>query len=127
MSERAWRYVLTGLASPFLVLGLWAAVAARSFARTVADFGPDHPHLVHDFAATSATFGLALVLGAYLSAWRTPALVMAAVWNGLHSLSHLLDVGAATPGWVGPLEAAALLAVTAVLAALARMSSRPTA
>lgn len=40
----------------------------RSFAETIADFGSVNTHMVHDFAACSATFGISLLM-----AWRARA------------------------------------------------------
>lgn len=122
--ERAERVTLVGLGAVFLALGAWAAVDAASFAGTIANFGPPNPHLVHDFAAASATFGIGLLIASRAAAWRTPALALAAIWTGLHAVSHLVDIGAAHPAAMGPIEAGLLLVVTAVLAGLAVRSAK---
>lgn len=113
----------------FVALGAWAAFDATSFAHVVANFGDYNAHLVHDFAACSTTFGTGLLIGWRVQPWRVPALTLAALWNGLHAISHILDVDAAQPAAVGPLEAGLLVAVTATLAACAigehRQSQRP--
>jgi hypothetical protein len=124
MSPRAWRLVLAAAALPFLVLAGWAAAHAPSFADAVADFGAENDHLIHDFAATSATFGIALLVAIAAPSWRTPILALAALWNGLHAVSHVVDIGAADPGIVGPIEAVALLATTVLLGWLAWLSAR---
>ncbi|SFQ69519.1 hypothetical protein SAMN05421810_11358 [Amycolatopsis arida] len=90
----------------------------------LANFGPANEHLVRDFAACAATFGLGLLLGWRVPRWRTFALVMAALWNGFHALGHLYDIGEAEPAIVGPIEAGALIAMTALLGWLARASAR---
>lgn len=111
--------VLLILASAQLVLGAWAAIDARSFARTIADFGPANLHLVHDYAAASLTFGVALLLAWRLPGWRRPMLTLTALWNGLHAISHLVDMDhAASPG-LGILEFALLGGATLVLGLLA--------
>jgi predicted anti-sigma-YlaC factor YlaD len=120
MTDRGWKLTLCGLAVPLLALGAWAAVDVESFASSVADFGPFNAHLVHDFAAASATFGLGLVAAAFVPSWRLPVLVLAATWNALHGISHLADITAAEPRIVGPIEAAVLIAATVVLVLLAR-------
>jgi len=107
--------VTVGLGVLFLGLAAWAAVHPRSFATVLADFGPFNAHLVHDFAASSAAFGLGLVLAGRIPSWRVPVLTLAALWNGLHALSHLADVGDASSPVVGWAEVALLAAGTAVL------------
>jgi hypothetical protein len=124
MSPRNWRLVLTAAALPFLAMAGWGAVDASSFAGTVADFGAQNDHLVHDFAASSAANGIALMVAIPMSSWRTPVLALAALWNGLHTLSHVVDIGEADPGLLGPVEAVALLGTTLLLAWLARLSAQ---
>lgn len=86
----------------------------------IANFGPENAHLVHDFAACSATFGLGLLIAARRPDWRAPVLTLAAIWNALHAISHVVDAGSATPAVVGPVEAVLLIGVSGVLAVLAR-------
>lgn len=124
MSARAWRVTLTALAAAYLVQAVWAVVDPASFTERLADFGAYNPHLVRDFGAAAATFGVGLLVGARLRPWRTPALALAAVWNGLHASSHLVDVDHAHPHAVGPLEAVALVAATALLVVLTRLSTK---
>jgi hypothetical protein len=126
MTDRVWQVTLTVLAATYLVLGAWAAFDAASFTDRVAGFGAYNPHLIHDFAAATATFGLGLLLAARVPSWRTPALTLAALWNGLHAVSHLVDAGDAHPSAVGPVEAVLLVAATALLGGLARASYRRT-
>ncbi|GAB3576413.1 hypothetical protein GCM10027445_40490 [Amycolatopsis endophytica] len=124
MTERRWRSTLGVLGVAHLVLAAWAAVSPRSFHAVLADFGPYDAHLVRDFAACAATFGTGLVIAAGRPAWRTPVLVTTALWTGLHALSHVADIANSDPALVGPLEAAALVVLTVVLVALARLSAR---
>jgi hypothetical protein len=124
MTERAWRVTLSALGAIYLAQAAWAAADPASFTERLADFGAYNPHLVRDFAAAAATFGLGLPVAARVRAWRTPALALAAVWNGLHAVSHLADVDHAHPHAVGPLEAVALVAVTALLVALTWLSTK---
>lgn len=107
------------LGALFVVLGVWAGVDSESFTNVLADFGPENDHLVHDFGAGSIAVGAGLLLAVRRTAWRTPVLVVAAIWNGLHAVSHLVDVGDAESRAVGITEAALLVAGTALLGALA--------
>jgi hypothetical protein len=124
MSEAAWRSTLVLLAALHLGLATWAAVDARSFTDRVADLGPYNPHLVHDFAAASATFGIGLLVAIGRRGWRTPVLGMTATWTGLHAVSHVVDVGDAHPDALGPTEAVALAVAAALLATLTLLSTK---
>lgn len=103
----------------FTGLGVWAGIDSASFTRVLADFGPRNDHLVHDFGAGSVAVGIGLLLAVRRSSWRTPVLLVATVWNGLHAVSHLADLGEAESRTVGVIEAALLVAGTALLGALA--------
>ncbi|MBB4685746.1 hypothetical protein [Amycolatopsis jiangsuensis] len=124
MTRRSWRIVLSGLAIVYLALGGWAAVDASSFGTVVAPFGAANPHLVRDFAACAATFGLGLLIASRRYTWRTPALTLAAIWNGAHAVIHIVDITEAHPFFVGPLEAALLVFASALFTTLALLSAR---
>ncbi|GAA2625792.1 hypothetical protein SMC26_19245 [Actinomadura fulvescens] len=116
---------ITGvLGLTFTALGLWAAVAPATFARTVANFGPLNEHLIRDFAAASLAFGIGLMAAARIAAWRTPILMLAAIWNGLHGISHLIEVDHAHPHVLGAVEAVLLALVTLALLRQLRRSTR---
>jgi len=103
----------------FTGLGAWAGIDSSSFAATLADFGPQNDHLVHDFGAASAAVGVALLVAVSQVAWRTPVLLVATLWNGLHAVSHAIDLGDAASRTVGLVELALLVGGTALLGALA--------
>ena len=124
MDERRWRWVLAVLGGAHLVLAMWAVAGPRSFHAVLADFGPFDAHLIRDFAACAATFGTGLLLALRRPPWRTPVLVVTAMWTGLHAVSHVVDIANAHPAVVGPLEATALALLTVLLVALARLSTR---
>ncbi|WP_219415647.1 hypothetical protein [Pseudonocardia nigra] len=122
MTEHRWCWTLSLLGGGYLVLAGWAAAHPPTFTTVLANFGPANDHLVRDFAACAATFGLGLVVAGRRPHWRTPALTLSALWNGLHALSHIHDVADAEPAIVGPVEAAVLVAVTGLFAWLTRLS-----
>jgi hypothetical protein len=117
-------WLINVLGVAFLGLGVWGSADTSSFTLVLANFGPENAHLVHDFAACSATFGLGLLIAARLPAWRAPVLMLAAIWNGLHAASHVVDAGSAEPAVVGPVEAVLLIGVSGVLFVLARRSMK---
>ena len=78
----------------WLVSGVWAFLAPRSFYDTVATFPPYNVHFVHDIGAFSIGLGLAIVLVVVLAdRWHPARSVLVAVGIGstLHVLSHVLD------------------------------------
>lgn len=110
------------LGALFVLLGVWAGVDSASFTTVLADFGPRNDHLVHDFGAASVAMGVGLLVAVRRLAWQTPVLVVATVWNGLHAVSHVVDLGDADSRAVGIAEAALLVAGTLVLGWLALTS-----
>lgn len=124
MTDKTWTIVLWLLALLYLGLGTWAAFWPASFTEELADFGPYNPHLIHDVSTIQLTFGGALVIAAYVSSWRTPVLALAALWNGLHAVSHIVDVNDAATPLMGYGEVAILVVTTLGFAWLARLSAR---
>jgi hypothetical protein len=51
-------------------------------------------------------------------------LFLTAVQYALHSVNHLIDVGEADPGWLGPANLVALALATALLAWMLRDAAR---
>lgn len=125
--EATWRVVLWALALPHLALATWAITDHGSFSRDLAPFGPVNGHLVDDYAAASATFGVALLLAARRREWRLPLLALTLVWTALHTLSHVAAAGAATRTAIGPAEALFLGATTLLLVYLVRLAARDVA
>jgi hypothetical protein len=119
MRHRLASVVIAAFGGLIAGLGVWAAVGSGSFTRVLADFGPQNDHLVHDFGAASIAIGAGLLLAVRRTSWRTPVLVVATAWNGLHAVSHLLDLAEARSLAVGIGEAVLLVVGTGVLGFLA--------
>jgi uncharacterized protein YjeT (DUF2065 family) len=117
--SRAVPATIAALGLVYVVLGAWAGIDSGSFTRALADFGPANDHLVHDFGAASFAIGLGLLLAVRRPTWRTPVLAVATVWNGLHAVSHLVDIDDAESRAVGIVEAVLLVAGTGLLGMLA--------
>jgi hypothetical protein len=98
-----------------LALGAVMAIAPGAFFDSIADYGVRNDHYVRDISTLYLALGAALVLAAGRPSWRAPVLAFAAIQYGLHAVNHLVDVGDADPGWLGPFNLAALLAFEAVL------------
>ena len=86
-----WLIALLGLTAT--ALGGWLAVDPES--SPAAAFPPLNEHLIHDSAAAFLAFGIGLLIAARMPAWRVPVLALAALWNGLHTVSHIVDVDSA--------------------------------
>lgn len=120
-----WLIALLGLVAT--ALGGWLALDPAS--SPAAHFPPLNEHLIHDSAAAFLAFGIGLLIAAWVPAWRFPVLALAALWNGLHTVSHIVDVDSAettTAGVTAIVELAALTVALAVLAWWSARSSRPT-
>jgi hypothetical protein len=127
MTEKSWTLALWAVGLVYGALGTWAAVAPASFTRELADFGTYNRHLIHDVATVLLTLGIALVAAAYLPRWRTPVLALAALWNGLHAVSHVVDLDKASTPQMG--IGVAVMAIIPALgfAWLARRSAKASA
>lgn len=110
--------VMAVFGAVFVGLGIWGASDPASFGSTIANFGVYNPHLIHDYAVCSITFGTGLLLGWRAPEWRAPTLILAAIWNGLHGYFHIVDMDMANTKFLGPVEAILLCSTSAVLAAL---------
>ncbi len=103
-----------------LALGAWMAVAPRSFFDTAGPFGVRNDHYIRDMATWELTLAAVALVAVRRPGWRVPVLGVAVVHYALHAVNHLVDVGEADPGWVGPFALGALVVATVALAALLR-------
>jgi PPOX class probable F420-dependent enzyme len=90
---------LIGLA--IMAVGMWALVAAGSFADLI-DFPPENAHLIHDGGAFQLGLGAALMLGAYWGDGMAVALAGFFVGNTAHTVNHVLDMdlGGRDTDWI---------------------------
>ncbi len=107
-----------------LALGAWMALSPGSFFERAGPFGVRNDHYLRDMASWELALGLVALLAASRERWRVPVLALAAIHFGLHALNHLLDVGDADPGWVGPADLAALAFGAALLTWLLALALR---
>ena len=102
------------------------ALAPASYA-AVAPFGVRNEHLLRDLSTVSLALGTAALVAAIRPTWRVPVLAITLLQFTLHTLNHLLDIGHAEPGWLGPANAVALGLATVALALTLRAAQQPTA
>ena len=91
MARRWAPYVGWMFAVVWVLNGVWAFVAPRSFYDTVATFPPYNIHFIHDIGAF--TIGLGAVLALAMLGWSAmrTAFVGAGIGATVHFVSHVMD------------------------------------
>ena len=112
---RAVRGITFAAAAFFLVTGVWAFAAPRSFYDTVATYPPFNEHLFHDIGAFQIGLGVTAVAAlVWVDALRV-ALAGLTAGAVVHAVSHVIDRdlgGRSTDPWT--LSAFAVLLVVAL-------------
>jgi hypothetical protein len=103
-----------------LGLALFMAVAPHAFYASVGPFGARNNHYIRDTATFSAAFGCGLAISLRALSWRVPMLAISTIQFALHSVNHLVDIGAAHPAWTGYFDFFSLALSTGLLALLLR-------
>jgi hypothetical protein len=111
-----------GLIQIVLGLGLW--LAPGTFFEEVGPYGVRNDHYMGDLATFYLALGAASLVAVVRSSWRVAVLAVALVQYALHSINHLIDVGEADPGWLGPANLISLAAVTALLGWMLKTAMR---
>jgi hypothetical protein len=104
----------------YLSQALVMAVSPHSFYKSIGGFDTYNPHYLRDVASFAAALGVGLAVSLGRPSWRVPALAVATVQYGLHSINHLFDIDIAHPEWTGYFDFFSLAAGTLVLAWLLR-------
>ena len=124
MSERALRGALVSLAIYPLAGGALALLAPAVFFDAVGRYGAENTHYIADNGSFTLAYGLFLVLALARRTWRTPILLLGAVWYAVHALNHVLDVPEARSSARGIADAALLALGAGAHAALGRVTAR---
>jgi hypothetical protein len=98
-----------------IVLGLLLWLTPGFFYDSIGPYGPRNDHYRGDVASWYLALGGVALVAARREAWRVPVLALALVQYVLHSLNHLIDVGEADPGWLGPANLVSLVLTTVLL------------
>jgi MYXO-CTERM domain-containing protein len=104
------------------VLGAVMVIAPREFYDSVGAFPPYNDHYVRDVSTFYLALGAVMLIAAARRSWQVPVLFLAVLQYGLHVLNHLWDVSDSDPGWVGPVDVAALGLIALALAWLLRIA-----
>jgi len=119
------RVGLIAFAAYNFVVAALMIFAPHVFFTDIGPFGVQNNHYLRDTATFNLAFGVALAVAYKRVSWRTPVLCCVALQFVLHSINHLIDIGAAHPYWLGPADFISLSLATATLIWLARESIRP--
>jgi hypothetical protein len=114
--ERALKPLLLISAAVSVVTGALLWVTPGFFYDNVGPFGPRNGHYMGDVATFYLALGVAQYVAARRPSWRVPVLALAVVQSALHAINHLIDIGNADPGWLGPVDFAGIALATALLA-----------
>jgi hypothetical protein len=106
-----------------LALSLFMVVAPGAFFELIGPFGERNDHYTRDNATFGLALGVAALIAVRVRSWRLPVLVILAVQFSLHAVNHLVDISAAQPQVVGPVDFA-LLTLGAILAVLLAVRAR---
>jgi hypothetical protein len=107
-----------------IVLGLALWLVPGTFFEEIGPYGVRNDHYMGDLATFYLALGAGSLVAVVRGAWRVPVLAIAFVQYALHSLNHLIDVGEADPGWLGPANLISLAATTALLGWMLRVAWR---
>jgi hypothetical protein len=115
---------LLALAAYHLAIAALMVLAPHTFFSDIGPFGVQNDHYLADTATFNLAFGVTLLIAYRRRSWRTPILFCVTLQFALHTINHLVDIGAAHPHWLGPFDFASLALATAGLAWLTRESTR---
>ena len=118
------RTALLALGLTQLGLGAFMALAPGTFFDTIADYGTRNDHYLRDLATFYLALGVVLMVASDRRSWRAPVLAFAVIQYGLHTLNHLLDIGDADPGWIGPFNFVSLAVFTALFVYVLRAQAQ---
>ncbi len=107
---------LAVLAAVQLGLAAFMAAAPHAFYSSIGPFGTQNDHYVRDVATFYAALGVGLAVAVRRESWRVPVLAITTAQYALHTLNHLLDIGAAHPRSAGYVDFLSLAATTLALA-----------
>jgi hypothetical protein len=118
------RALLAAFAAVQVLTGGLLWLAPGFFHEEIGPYGVRNDHYMGDLATWHLALGAVSLVAIRSSAWRVPVLALAFLQLALHSLNHLIDVGEAEPGWLGPANFASLALATLLLAWMLRTEIR---
>jgi hypothetical protein len=116
--------LLLGFGVVQVALGLALWLAPGTFFEEIGPYGVRNDHYMGDLATLYLALGAAALVAVVRPRWRVPVLVIALFQYVLHSVNHLIDVGDADPGWLGPANLISLAATAVLLGWMLRVAMR---
>jgi hypothetical protein len=107
-----------------IVTGALLWLTPGFFFTEIGPYGVRNDHYMGDLATWYLACGAALAVAVPRASWRVPVLFLTAVQYALHTVNHLLDVGEADPGWLGPVNLISLALATVLLGWMLREAAR---
>jgi hypothetical protein len=98
-----------------LLLGALLWLVPGFFHDEIGPYGARNDHYMGDLATWYLALGAAALVAVRRAGWRVPVLAVAFLQYVLHSVNHLIDVGEADPGWLGPANLVSLVLATLLL------------
>jgi UPF0716 family protein affecting phage T7 exclusion len=92
----------------------------------IGPYGVRNDHYLGDLATWYLALGAALLVSVRRAGWRVPVLAVAFLQYALHSVNHLIDVGEADPGWLGPANLVSIVLATVLLGWMLRTETQTT-
>jgi len=123
-AERALPPLLAAFGLVQLLLGVLLWFAPGFFHDQIGPFGARNDHYMGDVATFYLALAAVSLIAVRRSSWRLPVIAFALIQYALHTINHLVDVGEADPGWLGPFDFASLLLTTALLAWMLSVARR---
>jgi hypothetical protein len=117
------RALLALFAAVQLLIGAGLWLAPGFFHDEIGPYGVRNDHYMGDLATWYLGLGAAAVVAVRRTGWRVPVLALAFIQYALHSINHVIDVGEADPGWLGPANLVSLLLATLLLGWMLRTES----
>jgi hypothetical protein len=121
------RALLTVFAAIQVLTGTLLWLTPGFFHEEIGPYGVRNDHYLGDLATWYLALGAALLVAVWRAGWRVPVLTVAFLQYALHSVNHLIDVGEADSGWLGPANLVSIVLATLLLGWLLRTEAQATA
>jgi hypothetical protein len=120
------RALLTVFAAIQVLTGTLLWLTPGFFHEEIGPYGVRNDHYLGDLATWYLALGAALLVAVWRAGWRGPVLTVAFLQYALHSVNHLIDVGEADPGWLGPANLVSIVLATLLLGWMLRTEAQAT-
>jgi hypothetical protein len=120
------RALLIVFAAIQVLTGVLLWLTPGFFHDEIGPYGVRNDHYLGDLATWYLALCAALLVAVRRAGWRVPVLAVAFIQYALHSVNHLIDVGEADPGWLGPANLVSIVLATLLLGWMLRTETQTT-